>query len=202
MYNLGNTCFQTAILQCLINCPPMQKFFLNDIGHHHLSCEAYRKTQTQTPTGAAGSPSPPSGGMPEASRQKSPDICLACEMDKMFLGYLGSTIGVDVASLISETQRGSRGGTLGSDGESNGIAGIAKGEPIVTEGMLTATWKCGGMNHLAGYEQRDAHEFLHAFLENLGKHIRQYRERMYKKINAYVPTNAIVASDKSTEHGK
>jgi hypothetical protein len=58
------------------------------------------------------------------------------------------------------------------------------------------------MSHLAGYEQRDAHEFLHAFLENLGKHIRQYREIVYKKINAFVPTNAIVAFDKSTEHGK
>lgn len=202
MYNLGNTCFQTAILQCLINCPPMQKFFLHDIGHHHLSCEAYRKSQTQTPNGAGGSSAPPSGGMDEALHKKSPDICLACEMDKLFLGYLGSTIGVDVASLISETQRGSIGGALGPGGESNGIAVIARGEPIVTEGMLTATWKCGDMNHLAGYEQRDAHEFLHAFLENLGKHIRQYRERVYKKINSYVPTNAIVASDKATEHGK
>jgi ubiquitin carboxyl-terminal hydrolase 22/27/51 len=201
MYNLGNTCFQTAILQCLINCPPMQKYFLHDIGHHHLSCEAYRKAQTPTATG--GTSVPTNGGMAEASPKKSPDVCLACEMDKLFLGYLGSTIGVDVASLISDTQRCSiGGGTLGSGGESNGTAGIAKGEPIVTEAMLTATWRCGEMSHLAGYEQRDAHEFLHAFLENVGKHIRQYRERVYKKINAFVPTNAIVASDKSTEHGK
>jgi hypothetical protein len=140
--------------------------------------------------------------MSEASRNQSPDVCLACEMDKMFLRYLGSTIGVDVASLIADTQEGSRGGTLGSGGEGNGIAEIAKGEPIVADGMLTATWQCGEMNHLAGYEQRDAHEFLHAFLDNMGKNIRQYRESMYKKINAYVPTNAILTSDKSTEHGK
>lgn len=200
MYNLGNTCFQTSILQCLINCPPMQKFFLHDIGHHHLSCEAYRKAQT--PTAAGGTSLPTNGGTDEASRKKSPEVCLACEMDKLFMGYLGSTIGVDVVSTISDTKRGSIGGTLGSGGESNSIAEIAKGEPIVAEQMLTATWRCGGMSHLAGYEQRDAHEFLHAFLENLGKHIRQYRERVYKKINAYVPTNAIVAPDKSIEHGK
>jgi hypothetical protein len=125
-------------------------------------------------------------------------------MDKLFLGYLGSTIGVNVTSVMAETQRGtSTGGAFGFDGESNGgIPAITKGDPLSTDGMLTAAWKCGGMDHLAGYEQRDAHEFLHAFLDNLGKHIRQYREKMYKKINAYVPTNAIGTSDKSTEHGK
>jgi hypothetical protein len=34
--------------------------------------------------------------------------------------------------------------------------------------MLTAVWRCGGMSHLAGYDQRDAHEFLHGFLEIMG----------------------------------
>jgi hypothetical protein len=124
-------------------------------------------------------------------------------MDKMFLSYFGSTIGVDVTSLMpEETQRGKRGFTLASNEAGSGPAEMRKGEPLVTHGMLTAAWKCGGMDHLAGYEQRDAHEFLHGFLDILGKHTRQYRERMYKKINLCVPANAIVASDKPTEHGK
>lgn len=32
------------------------------------------------------------------------------------------------------------------------------------------------MRHLAGYDQRDAHEVLHAFLDNLGKSNQKYNE--------------------------
>lgn len=49
------------------------------------------------------------------------------------------------------------------------VAVDLRGNPLGTTSMLAAAWKTGGMDHLAGYEQRDAHEFLHAFLDNVGK---------------------------------
>jgi hypothetical protein len=47
---------------------------------------------------------------------------------KLFMGYLGSTIGVDVVSVISDTKRGSVGwnAQFWWGGSSNGIAEIAK----------------------------------------------------------------------------
>jgi ubiquitin carboxyl-terminal hydrolase 22/27/51 len=202
MYNLGNTCFMSAILQCLINCVPLQKFFLNEIGHHHLSCQAYRKTPTKAAAGAGGGSSTPPDSTPESSQKKREEVCLGCELDKLFLNYFGNTIGVDVASIIADTQKGKQASALGSNDDKNGLIEIDKGAPLITADMLTAAWKCGGMDHLAGYEQRDAHEFLHGFLDTLGKHTRQYRERMYKKINSAVPGNAVVTIDKSDDHGK
>ena len=35
-----------------------------------------------------------------------------------------------------------------------------KGFPIIPLCLLTAIWKCDGVAHLTGYEQRDAQEFL------------------------------------------
>ena len=43
------------------------------------------------------------------------------------------------------------------------------GTPVIPSDLLYSIWKCREMSHLAGYEQRDAHEFLSAFLDVLGK---------------------------------
>jgi ubiquitin C-terminal hydrolase len=53
----------------------------------------------------------------------------------------------------------------------------SRGWPIIPSRLLTAAWKCGHMNHLAGYEQRDAHEFLQAFLDTLCRHENEYFSR-------------------------
>lgn len=96
--------------------------------------------------------------------QMSP--CLACELDKLILRYLGSVRGADILSALTNT-------AANMDEKS-----IPKGEPLVTSEMLTSAWNCVGMNHLAGYDQRDAHEFLHGFLDNMSKHDQEFHHRV------------------------
>lgn len=48
--------------------------------------------------------------------------------------------------------------------------------PIILTECLAVLWKC--LPVLAGYQQRDAHEVLHEFLEKTGTHMVQYRMRV------------------------
>lgn len=157
MYNLGNTCFQSAVLQCLIACVPIQKYFLHDMMHHHASCAEYRKMADRPAL-------PRKFQSTDSSSRMSP--CLACELDKLILRYFGSARGVDVFSAVTDAA---------SNMEERIIP---KGDPLVTSEMLTSAWNCGGMNHLAGYDQRDAHEFLHGFLDNMSKHDQEFHHRV------------------------
>lgn len=163
MYNLGNTCFMSSILQCLIHCSPLQRYFLKDIGHNHMACEKYRR-------------------MDPAIKPKSPadDVCLACEMDALMLRYYSRSTGRDVVSILKDVSVAPRRSVMKSLNEVSAMDEILiqKGEPIITSRMLHVAWKSGGMGHLAGYEQRDAHEFLHAFLDILGKQICKHRARV------------------------
>lgn len=183
MYNLGNTCFMSAVLQCLIHCVPLQHYFLRDIGHNHEACAIYRKKYAlkSAKESATGVPTSDSS----KAKKSAESICLACEMDKLFLRYTSSAIGVDVMAAVSSTT----GATAGAKQETTAVV---QGDPLVTADMLTVSWKCGGMKHLAGYEQRDAHEFLHGFLEILGRHTQHYRSRMYRAINTARPFNSFV----------
>jgi hypothetical protein len=126
-----------------------------------LSCPLYRPTNRvpeKKPEGTfTTAPSP------AATPQ---NVCLACELDKTFLHYFSSAAGVDVTSILVQDARASN--VDAADGLLRGPAPTPQGEPLVIANMLTAAWKCGEMSHLAGYEQRDAHEFLHSFLEILG----------------------------------
>ena len=180
IYNLGNTCFMSAIIHCLIHCSPLQRFFLHDVGHNHVACHIYRMMNVKIPA---------EQGSRDASakaKAKIKSVCLACEMDKLFLRYVGSTKGIDLLSIVDTTALYStvKKAELNASSSSNKneVVGI-RGSPLLTAEMLTASWKCGGMNHLAGYDQRDAHEFLHGFLEILGKHMRQFRDRVYAVMN-------------------
>lgn len=127
MYNLGNTCYQSSVLQCLMACPSVQKYFLEDLQHPFATCQEHRSNSS------AG--------------------CLACAMDRLMLQYFGSARGINALAILEER-----------DDESQ-----LRGDPLVGSEMLFTTWKCPGMSHLAGYEQRDAHEFLHGFLDSLSK---------------------------------
>ena len=173
MYNLGNTCFQSAVLQCLIACTPLQKYFLHDVMHHHASCAEYRQSVHQE------SPKRSNSNVSSKSSSSSKDrvgTCLACELDKLMLRYLGSSRGVDVFSAVME--------------HSEPDSYLRKGDPLVTSEMLACAWKCGEMNHLAGYAQRDSHEFLHGFLDNMGKHDREYQSRISRAIKSAQPASS------------
>ena len=156
----------SAVLQCLIHCPPLQAYFLKQIGHNHLASSIYlssdRTSKAQDDGQSAGS----SGNLSPLFAAAPNEICLASELDKVFLSYYGSSIGVDVLSVLAMDDAASI--QANASVYISGPAETVKGEPLVLADMLTAVWRCGGMSHLAGYDQRDAHEFLHGFLEILG----------------------------------
>lgn len=192
MYNLGNTCFQSAILQCLVHCIPLQRYYLQSIGHDFIACNIYRHKHTAEMLKRA--PDTKNG-----NKQQPLSVCVACELDRLFLQYYGSTVGRDVISSVVDAT-----GPPSDDVAGGGTSGetITRGEPLITSDMLTAAWKSRGMDHLAGYEQRDAHEFLNSFLDLLGKHTALHRDRIFSAINTGAPDNAIVPASDRTSNGK
>ena len=182
MYNLGNTCYKSAVLQCLIHCQPLQRFFLKENGHHHQACKLYRNR--------------------EASKRKKkktitkPDesICLACEMDRLFLSYYGSTIGVDVRGAMEEACNQESSETYINEA-------LEQGDPLVISEMLTSSWKTDGMNSLVGYKQHDSHEFLNSFLEMVGKQTKQHWLRIQSAINVVKSDNTLVEDESEYPQG-
>jgi len=176
----------STILQCLFLCVPLQRYFLNDIGHNHEACTLYRKKYASK----AGPKDGVSAAESSKGEKTAESICLACEMDRLFLRYTGSAIGMDLMVVVGSNKASSLANRVAPAGRKK--AHVIQGDPLVTADMLTAAWKCGGMKHLAGYQQRDAHEFLHGFLEILGRHTLHYRTRMYRAINTARPLNSYV----------
>jgi len=212
MYNLGQTCFMSSVLQCLVHCAPLQRFFLRDVGHDHKSCQYllgaaedyWDDSDGLTPsavgggggTGSTGEDAATAaargkmrskrvgGGGDDDGGKDGVDACLACEMDRLFLEYFGSAAGVDVLSALEEPPLpASRLVEAGGAPRGGCVDRTELGQPIVTQRLLTATWRNAEMKHLAGYEQRDAHEFLQAFLDVLGKHVRR-TDAIAKKMSA------------------
>ena len=64
-----------SMLQCLINCVPLQDTFLKDLTHPYQCCAALKGGETS---------------------------CLACEMDKLFLEHFGSSVGIDTIAALEE----------------------------------------------------------------------------------------------------
>jgi uncharacterized UBP type Zn finger protein len=135
-------------------------------------------------------------GKPEEAYTNT-SICLACEVDRLFLQYFGSSIGSDVSRAVcaplnpSARYRLSISPSLTSaEGASSKSEADLQGEPLVTTSILAAAWKTSGMDHLAGYEQRDAPEFLHAFLDTVGKHCGEYRTLIQSMRIKSLPSNA------------
>lgn len=181
MYNLGNTCYKSAVLQCLVHCLPLQQFFVKENGHNHHACKLYRQW--------------------DIFRQKKKrsllkpkeTICLACEMDRLFLSYYGSTTGDDVRGAVEEVC--ARDGAVVEFNEPP-----EKGDPLVISEMLTASWQSGGMNSVASYKQHDSHEFLNSFLELVGKQTKQHWKRVHTAINFVKPNNAVTEHPDESKH--
>ena len=92
------------------------------------------------------------------------------------LEYYGSTIGHnDIIEAINEAPSPSS-CLVTSLSDSVSTCNNKCGNPLVPSRLLAATWKSGGMKHLAGYQQRDSHEFLSAFLDIMGKHDRHFAD--------------------------
>lgn len=185
----------SCILQCLIHCVPLQRHFLRDIGHHYKSCELVRNAYAQSDTSV--NQSTPTPGKPAEEEFTKTNICLACEVDRLFLQYFGSSIGRNVARAVSaqpnpvDRYRYSVSPLLTSEGHSSKTEADLRGTPLVTTSILAAAWKTSGMDHLAGYEQRDAPEFLHAFLDTVGKHSGEYRKLIQSVRSKALPSNAM-----------
>jgi uncharacterized UBP type Zn finger protein len=205
MYNHGNTCYMSAILQCLIFCKPLQQYFLKDVGHHHKSCELYRSEEYARATLSKSKVSSSKTKKASSSTTKlASEICLACEMDCLFLSYFGITVGKNVVASIEESSRDLVGKKKGEAIENNceDVMDLEKGAPLVISELLTSAWKSGKMNHLAGYEQRDTHEFLNAFLEVLGKNIVNFRERIYAAVTSVDEESALKPRPEKNDIGK
>ena len=217
IYNLGNTCYINCILQCLLHCKPLQKYFLSHVGHDHNTCQYLRQSHLSKSSTILNNGKNDTGKKPYI-------VCMACEMDRLFLETFGNTIGVNIRAAMEESisfskrsnqqslstlndqstqqertifppheMNKNKGSTdLPSSSASNGLhnsSGSASdgihdsipiGDPITPVRFLAAAWSSSGMTHLAGYEQRDAHEFLHAFLDTMGKHLQLYRDLTLK----------------------
>jgi hypothetical protein len=174
----------------MIHCVPLQRYFMKDIGHNHKSCRTYRSLS-------------PTGKKPTDAPNAPDDICMACEMDSLFLEYYKRTTGRDVNEILDDLAKSkmSAADTFAEisrrDEES-----CPKGEPMVIDKMLHVAWKSSGMNHLAGYDQRDAHEFLHAFLDILGKQICNHRARVDAAIHMARYGSTFSRQPEQGHHGK
>ena len=205
-YNMGNICFMSSVLQCIINLTPLQRYFLCEVKHDYEACRELRKRSEDQPVSK-----PPV--KIDVTATKLPDkddtsICLACEMDKLFLAYHSSTIGMDVSEAIdspldpsssfspsnhdhfSNDKKSPIGQCITPIDQSEIPTKLNKGEreescrgsnnllgmPLIASDLLVSAWRCKEMVHLAGYEQRDAHEFLQALLDLIGKHCNRYRD--------------------------
>jgi Ubiquitin carboxyl-terminal hydrolase len=161
----------SAVLQCLVHCVPLQRFFLHDNGFNYQACDVYRNMELTGPL---------SGPALRIQQKGNDNILIASEMDKLFIRYYNSTIGHDVLPSLEKSSK-----LRGSQIEKATIScsPAYQGQPLLLNEMLTTVWRCRGMRHLAGYDQRDAHEFLHSFLDNLGKGIQTYNDVVQFALN-------------------
>lgn len=146
MYNLGNTCYMTATLQCLIHCKPLRDFFLHDLAHPYQSCRALRVGSNKS--------------------------CLACELDKIYLECYGSGVGLDAIAALEEQLNLSSAPPADAEEEEQDT----HGHPLIPSSILAESWRNRGMKYLACHAQHDAQEYFNAFIDCLATHAFAYHK--------------------------
>eukprot|EP00814_Leptocylindrus_danicus_P006297 CAMPEP_0116010138 /NCGR_PEP_ID=MMETSP0321-20121206/3831_1 /TAXON_ID=163516 /ORGANISM="Leptocylindrus danicus var. danicus, Strain B650" /LENGTH=856 /DNA_ID=CAMNT_0003479197 /DNA_START=168 /DNA_END=2738 /DNA_ORIENTATION=+ len=193
MINLGNTCYMSSVLQCLFHCLPLQQYFLG-VGHHFLSCKMLRENQklgTEKHIETCLACELDKLFLEMYGNCTGLDVISALQRDQSGISSFPIAsdtahdvlrLGVDSAQrkhcfVKAEKQKEDQ------DKEETSFASsddkfkfhCRVGTPIVPAHFLQGIWRCESMRHIAGYEQRDAHEFLQSFLDEMGKHARRMR---------------------------
>ena len=137
-----------ATLQCLIHCKPLQDLFLLKLGHPYQSCHYLRL-------------------------ENNKGTCLTCEMDRLFLEYYGSAVGIDTIAALEEPQEVS---TDAAATRAKKQTNEECGHPIVPSSLLAEIWKTRAMKNLHGHAQHDAQEFFNAFIDCLATHALTYQK--------------------------
>lgn len=214
IFNLGNTCYMNCILQCLIHCAPLQKYFLEKVGHDHLTSQFVREQYLLEEEQVENNKKLNTNNSKSVGKPKY-TVCIASEMDRLFLRTFGSTININVIEALEKSlpklepmpeapsiQEKNAKGKGSNDNSSIADKSIlfpstshcdhttcnatsspeqsCTGSPLIPVRFLSAAWNSAGLTHLAGYEQRDAHEFLQALLDTMGKHVRSYQDLLVK----------------------
>lgn len=191
MINLGNTCYMSSVLQCLFHCLPLQQYFLN-VGHHFLSCKMLREKEKQ---GANEHIKPCLACELDKLFLEMYGSCMGFDIISALQRDQG---GISSFSLVRDAANNNFQSTFESsrkhcfvkgerqkeDDQDKEVTRLTSpheklhcrmGTPIVPAHFLQAIWRCDSMKHIAGYEQRDAHEFLQSFLDEMGKDVRHMR---------------------------
>lgn len=157
IYNVGNICYISSVIQCIVNLRPVQQFFLKDAKHDCKSCELFRSQKSMNFRGST-----------------LRESCIACELDRCILKYYGSTQGLDMSPFISELELPVKPVVKTSlDIEEKQRE---KGMPMDISDLLFTSWKKKEMSTFACDDQHDCHEFIQVFLDTIDKDCKKYQD--------------------------
>jgi ubiquitin carboxyl-terminal hydrolase 22/27/51 len=142
--NMGSTCFMNSVLQTLAHNPVFRDYFLSDCHNHNFCDEQWQAAEAMRANGK-GNGSGGSGGIASAATT--------------FVGSDGTSkrlcLGCDMDKFFMEmfSEKSDR---------------TTAQPPAVPHSLLYSMWHHA--QHLAGYDQQDAHEFLMSLLDGIHAH--------------------------------
>lgn len=167
IYNAGNICYISSVIQCIVNLRPVQQFFLKDAKHDCKSCELFRSQKSMNLRGS-----------------NLKDSCLACELDRFILKYYGSTQGLDMSPFISELELPVK--PIVKTSLDTEEKQREKGIPMDISDLLFTSWKKKEMSTFACDDQHDCHEFMQVFLDTIDKDCKEYQDSIFAARSASI----------------